>query len=246
MRNVKLSQLKSMCRLYADERPGGADAFVDDDELRDLINGEIANEYDLIIHAGGHERYETVDTSLTTTANTATVTLPATFYELLSLHINWGTRQLEPVDALDSVDDRRDISNHGVWVRDGWKAYRLRRVLVGADFRQVVEFFPTPTTTTALDVRYIPTAPILLAEDDTFDGVNGWERMVEYKVAAEMLVIAGKPPGPMLQLYQAERERIEILAHQMTASAPERIRDVRYSNRRAGWRRLGPVPAGST
>ncbi len=242
MRNVKLSQLKSMCRLYADERPGGDESFIDEDELRDLINGEIANEYDLLVHAGGHERYETVDTSLTTTANTATVEFPDDLYELLSLHLNWGARQLEHVEALDSIDDRRDIHNHGVWARDGWKAYRIRFASTGPK----CEFFPTPTTTTALDLRYIPTAPILLAEDDTFDGVNGWERMIEYKVAAEMLVIAGKAPGAMLQLYQAERERIELLAHQMTASAPERIRDVRYANRHGGRRRLGPVPVGST
>jgi hypothetical protein len=244
MREVKLSQLKSMCRLYADERPGGAAAFINDDELRDLINGEIANQYDLLVHAGGHERHVTVNTSLTTTAGTATVALPDDFYELVSLHINWGTRQLERVDALDSVDDRRDVANLGVWTRDGWKAYRLRKAqAAGSD--QLIEFFPTPTTTTALDVRYVPTAPVLTADDDAFDGVNGWERLIEYSVAAEMQVIAGKNPGPLAAMAQRERERIEMLAHQMTASAPERVRDVRYANR-SSWRRLGPVPTGST
>lgn len=246
MREVKLSQLKRMCRLYADERPGGANAFINDDELRDLINGEIANEYDLLIHAGGHERYETVDTSLSTTAGTATVTLPEDLYEILSLHLSWGTRQLERVEALDSLDDRRDIVNSGVWTRDGWKAYRVRHAVVGAGTRALAEFFPTPSSVVSLDLRYIPTAPVLTAEDDTWDGVNGWERMIEYKVAAEMQVIAGKSPAAMLALYQQEKERIEILAHQLTASSPDRIRDVRYSNNGGGRRRLGPVPAGST
>lgn len=249
MRLVKLSQLKRMCRLYADERPGGTSAFINDDELRDLINGEIANEYDLLVHAGGHERHELVDTARSTAIGIATVAFATDFYELLSLHINWGNRQLEPVDALDSIDDRRDVHNLAVWARDGWKAYRIRPVVASETSDQLVpglEFFPTPTTATALDIRYIPTAPVLTAEDDTWDGVNGWERLVEYKVAAEMLVIAGKSPNAMMALAQQERERIEAIAHQVAASAPDRIRDVRYANHTRGGRRLGPVPAGST
>lgn len=237
MRTVTLAQLKRMSRLYADERPGGAVAFINDDELRDLINSAIADEYDLLIHAGGHERYETVDTSEATVSGTATIDLPDDFYELLSLHLVWGTRQIERVNALDSIDDRRDVVNHGVWTRDGWKAYRRRG--------SVIELFPTPTTATTVEMRYVPTAPILTADTATFDGVNGWERMICYRVAAEMLSIASKSPSTMMTLYQAEREKIEILAHQSTASSSDRVRDVRYSNR-GGWRRLGPVPAGST
>jgi hypothetical protein len=237
MRTVTLAQLKRMSRLYADERPGGANAFISDDELRDLINSHIADEYDLLIHAGGHERYETIDTSEATVSGTATIDLPDDFYELLSLHLVWGTRQLEPVDALDSVADRRDVANLGVWARDAEKYFRRR----GA----YIEFFPTPTTATTVELRYVPTAPILTAEEATFDGVNGWERMICYRVAAEMLAIASKSPATMMALYQAEREKLELLAHQATASHPDRIRDVRYANR-SGRRRLGPVPAGST
>ena len=237
MRTVTLAQLKRMARLYADERGGGPAPFIGEDELRDLINSAVADHYDLLVHAGGHERYETVDTSIATVDGTATIDLPDDFYELLSLHLAWGTNQLERVEALDSIDDRRDLVNHGVWARDSAKAFRRRGALI--------EFFPTPNAATDVELRYVATAPVLTAENDTFDGVNGWERMIEYRVAGEMLAIAGKSPSAMLALYETEREKIELLAHQSTASSPDRIRDVRYQNR-GGRRRFGPVPAGST
>src|SRR5690348_11557061 len=111
-------------RLYADERPGGEDAFIGDPDLIRLINLALAEEYDLLVRAGGHERYATIDTSLTTTAGTATIPMPTDFMELLSVHLNWGPRALEQVDALESIADRRDLMNLGVWSRDSAKAFR--------------------------------------------------------------------------------------------------------------------------
>lgn len=248
MRTVTLAQLKRMSRLYADERPGGASAFINDDELAALINSQIADHDDLLIHAGGHERRETIRKGLLT-AGTATLSLPTDFYEMLSLHLAWswllddgvggvGTiSQLERLNALDSIDDSQDIRNHAVWARGASKAYRRRGTLI--------ELFPTPSVETAYELRYIPASTELTADAQTFDGVNGWDRMICYRVAAEMLMIGGKSAGTLLALYEKEREKIEILAHQSTASSPDRVRDVRYQNR-SSWRRLGPVPDGST
>jgi hypothetical protein len=242
MRTVTLAQIKADARLYADERPGGDLAFVNEDELTRLVNLALAEEYDLLVRAGGHERYEVVDTSRITVSGTATVDLPDDFLDLLSLYLNWGTRQLERLDALESIDARGDVENMGRWGRDSEKYFRIRGSHGSAD---VIEFFPTPTAATAIELRYVPVCPVLVAPTDTFDGVNGWEKMIALRVAAEMNVIKDKSPSALLSLYSSEKERVEMYASERTASHPDRVRDVRYTNR-PNRRRLGPVPTGST
>ncbi len=238
MRTVTLAKLRALARLYADERPEvGTGAFVSVIELDQLLNYALAELYELLIDAGGHEYYETV-AELTTAPNVATVSLPADFFRLLSVYLNWGSRQLEAMDALAHVDDRADLMNYGVWARGADKAFRER----GA----VIEIFPTPTTQTSLELRYVPVAPVLVNELDTFDGVDGWEKMVALKVAGEILVIKKESPKAVLELFAQERERVQMLADKRAAAYPDRVRDVTSLARGRNWRRLGLVPPGST
>jgi hypothetical protein len=243
VRAVRLGQLQALSRLYADERPETGSGFIKTDELTSLINYAIAELYELLIDAGGHEHYETVNTALVTVPGAATVTLPTDFLRLLSLYLNWGARQLEPLDQLEHVDDRADLMNYGVWSRGNDKAFRIRGSRTAPE---VIEFFPTPTTATPLEVRYVPTAPVLVNELDTFNGVDGWEKMVALRVASEIIVIGRNSPAATLELFEQERTRIQMLADKRTAAHPDRIRDVTSLSRGRNWRRLGLVPPGTT
>lgn len=242
MRTVTLGRLRALARLYADERPETGEGFIKTDELTQLVNYAIAELYELLIDAGGHEYYETVNTALVTTPGTATVTLPTDYFRLLSLYINWGARQLEPVDQLEHVDDRADFVNFGVWAKGNDKAFRIRGSRTAPE---VIEFFPTPTTATALEVRYVPTAPVLVNEMDTFNGVDGWEKMVALKAAAEIISIGRGSPTATLELYEREAARIQMMADKRAAAHPDRIRDVTSYSRGRNRRRLGPVPPGT-
>lgn len=217
-RTVTLSQLRDDARLYADERPGGTSTFITNTEATRLVNLALCELYDLLVEARGHEYYETVDTSISTAAGTATISLPATFYQLLSVHLQWSSTDLEPVPALEHIQDRHWHTNLGTWAQHNPKAYRLRST--------VLEFFPTPSSVVTVELRYVPAFTDLSADGDTFDGVNGWEKLVALRVACEMRAINQRPYGDLERMYERELERIRGLAADRAAQSPKTIRDV--------------------
>lgn len=232
---VTLAKFRDLARLYADERPGGEDAFIPDTALNGLVNLQLRDTYDLLVSARGQDFFQTKG-ELTCVANDADVPLPALFYQLLSLFVKWSESDLEPLEALESIDDRADFAHYIPWTRDAIKAFRIR----GA----IIELFPTPTLASVLAIRYVPQFTDLEADEDTFDTVNGGERMIAYRVAADIATIRKDNPAGMMQLYAQERERIERIAEDRAAAHPPRIRDVRYGDqrRRGQWRRIGSVP----
>jgi hypothetical protein len=236
--SVALKDIRRLARLYADSRPGGGKKkkFIGDEELNGLVNHAIRELYELLVRARGHEYFETVNTSLSTAAGVATVNLPADHFQLLSLALRWSAKDIEPLDALEAIDDRAGLVRFGVWGRDSAKAFRMRQ--------GVIEFFPTPTSITALELRYVPAFTDLATDTATFDSVHGWEKLVALRAALEMLTIGGDATSGVQKLYDKEYERVEEQAGERAAAHPKRIRDVVYEEgrRRGSWRRLGGVP----
>jgi hypothetical protein len=213
-----LAEVRTKARLYADERPGGASGvFITDSEANTLVNGALGEFYDLLVSARGHEHYETEDDFLTTpgTANYASLS----FYQLLSVHLRWSATSMEEVPALNNIADRHPFVNGAAsWAEGTRKAFRVKG--------NTIEFFPTPTAETEVIVRFIAPFTSLTGDNDTFDGMNGWDRLVALRVAIEMRTIAGQPATFLMGLYQQERERIEELASQLAANHVAKIRDV--------------------
>lgn len=226
-RTVTLAQLRSLALLYADERPGGASTFITTTEANQLVNLALTELYDLLVAARGHEYYETTTEAVSTTAGSATANLPSDFYELLALHLKWSATDIEPIDALEDIADRHRLVNWGTWSQWSPKAFRIRGT--------VIEFFPTPSTTTVLQIRYVPVFTDLAMDASTFDGVNGWEKLVALRAAIEMRAINRQPGGELERLYERERDRVEALAADRASATPKRIRDANPEGRRTGW-----------
>lgn len=226
-RNVTLAKLRGLARLYADQRPGGTNAFVPDTSgvadvatCNDLINLALTELYDLLIAARGHEYYIS-SAPIAVVAGTAVYSFPsfpADFYELLSLTLEWGPTTNEVVLGLDKIDNRADFANFSIWAMYSPKAYRLR----GA----ALELLPTPTTPVTARMQYIPALAPLVNDGDTFDGVNGWEKIVALRVGMELRAIAKQDAGDLSALYQAERARIVDLAAERQAATPKTVQDV--------------------
>lgn len=223
-RNVTLEKLRGLARLYADQRPGGTNAFVPDSTVtvgvascNDLVNLALTELYDLLIAARGHEYYIS-STAISVLAGTATYNLPADFYELLSLTLEWGPITNEIVLGLDKIDNRADFANFSVWAMYSPKVYRLR----GA----ALELLPTPTSPVTARLQYIPALAPLVNDADVFDGVNGWEKIVALRVGMELRTIAKQDAGDLSVLYQAERGRIIDLAAERQAATPKVVQDV--------------------
>ena len=225
-RSVTLAILRKNARLYADQR---GRKFVEDDEANRLINLALAELYDRLLAAQGHEYYEIALTpptaeAITTADGTATYNLPDGFYRMLALDLAWATDRLEPVPALASIADRARFNGMG-WGEFTPKAFRIRGAQLTGE-PAVLELFPTPTSAVATVLRYVPAFTDLANDSATFDGVNGWDRVVALRVAIEMRAIAGLESTSIQRLYEAELQRIDELATDRAATHAPTIRDV--------------------
>jgi hypothetical protein len=234
-RAIRLDKLRALARLYCDQRTGGSAAFVPDTDsglnsiasVNDLINLALTELYDLLISARGAEYYAATS-ALSLVSGTSIYTLPSSFYQMQSVVMEWGTRNRESIEDLDRMDSRVDFDNYGAtWSQGSAKAYRIR----GGN----IELFPTPSTTGGLVyLYYVPAFQDLLVDSDTFDGVNGWEKLVALRTAMEMRTIEEQPYSDIAGLYQLEKERIEAMKTEREAARPKRIGQV-YPEGCARW-----------
>lgn len=226
MAQVTLAQLRTLARVFANQRPAGSNAFVIDADLNTIINLRIASLYDMLVAARGHEYYAS-DYTFTTANGTPTYSLAALtppFYQLLDVRLNWDAQNIEAVQDT-SVYQRSNYQNWlQAWSRWSPKAYRLRGVQAAS--ASTLEFFPTPTVTVSCTARYIPAFVALPDDVTTFDSVNGWEVLVALGAAIDLRMSAEKDYGPVGARYSEEFERIKGLADQRSANMPPRIVDV--------------------
>lgn len=212
---VQLSQLRLDARLYADERPGGADAYITDDELDRLINLELDGLYDLLVQAGGHELYRSSAT-ITTAAGTPSYALPADYYQTQEVTVHWSAHQQEDVPDMHRRD-MAGLNTWGSWGSHTPKGYRVEGTsLVLA---------PTPTSAVTVVVGYVPVRADLVDGTDTFDGVNGWEKLVALRVAAQMREIQEQSSGDLEERARREEARVEQMAESRSQYAAKAIFD---------------------
>ncbi len=222
-KSVTLTQLRADCRLWADLREeSGNDQFISATELDRLINLSLASFYDLLVAARGHEYYQDEDT-IAVVSGTSRYNLPATFYELLSLTLEWSSTDHEVVVPYERINERAVLNNYSTWGNGARKAYRLR----GAQ----IELLPTPTSSVTGRLQFVPVYTTLTNPSDTFDGVNGWERLIAYDVAIQIRVMQELGFADLDSLRQRELERIENLAAQRAAEGPPVVANVHPEGR---------------
>ncbi len=246
MGSVNRAYLRNLARTYADGRPGGSSAFVPDSDatanavsLDTLINTCLAELYDVFVAARGHEYYAT-DANLSIVSGTTLYDLPSDFYQLLSIRLNWGPTQIEELHTM-GVRERTRYEMLQVFDRYTPKAYRLQGTQTAS--ARKVEILPMPKTSVTANIRYIPLFTPLDSDSATFDGVNGWEKLVALKVAIEYRTVAEKPIGNLQRLYDENFARISALADQRNANIAEQVQQVFPERRRRGY--IGSAGSGA-
>lgn len=139
-------------------------SFVEDTEIKELINDSIASLYDLIVQHRGEEYFEK-SVEITIIKGTTSYDLPADFDKVSAVHDAYG----QPLFMFD----RRESNP-----RYGCLRYRItnNKFQVNND-----------SHSTTVKVYYIPTAPMLEADADSTDFYNRWERYVINDVAQKLL-----------------------------------------------------------
>ena len=223
-RLVTLGKLRGLARLYADQRPGGADAFVPDTDggvssvgsVNDLLNLAIAEFWDLLVAARGQD-YGLSSSAIAIVAGTSGYALPADFYEVKTVTLEWGPNDFENVDDIERDEDRSAFNNYQTWAPWSPKGYRLA---------STIQFLPTPTGAVTGRLRYLPTAPILVNDSDTVDCVNGWEKLPALRTAMELRAIEEMPYSDLERLFDREKGRIMEMAPERQATSPKQVQDV--------------------
>jgi glycogen debranching enzyme len=227
--SVTLAQLRLNARLYADQRPGSSTSFIWETELTGLVNAKARELYDMLVEARGSDYYATEGT-IAIVAGTTRYSLPADFYQLSSVTLEWTDNDQELVFPVGSTRERNNFQNQAgsdrVWSRQSRKGYKLRA--------SQIEFLPEPSSDVTCRLQYVPTYTAMSADGDTFDGINGWEKMLALGVAMEMRVIEKRSATDLAGLYAEQIARIETMKSERDAEAPKEVVDVRRMRGRNG------------
>lgn len=213
---VTIDQIVADAYMYANQVSGG-NAFVTADQALRLANLACGEFYDLLVACRGHEYYIS-EYTLPLVSGQSRYPLPENFYELYSVTINWGPQDVEEVPDYSSVRDRSHFLNGLSWARRGPKAFRLRA--------GEIELLPVPQSEPTAILQYLPAFEDMAIGSGSFDGVNGWERLIVLRTAMDMCAIAQRESAQLTQLYAAEKQRVEEMANDRAAEHPNQIREV--------------------
>lgn len=227
--------------------------FVTTSELNSLCDSFVRELYDKLVTARGQEYYrKNCENNLT--AGTWLYLLPFDFYQLLGVVVNesaiatvtaeqFAAGTSDPGSGWQAIRPFMVSEMAGLLNGKGAHPYSTRYRLSGQvntgrvanQAADLIEFRPTPQSSFAVRIEYIPTC--VYADDAGeryYSGVNGWEEYAVTKIAMRML---GKQESSTTHLQRDLDDinrRIESLAGSRDAGAPERIADVR--RRAYDWR----------
>lgn len=201
--------------------------FVSDSEWNSYINNAASALYDLLVQA--YEDYYLVlpAPEFTVTAGNSRQALPADFYKLRGLDYKLGTSDYVQVDQFQFGE------------RNSAKMIDVRRIYDEApvNYRimgSYIQFLPEDRAPGTYKLWYIPRFVPMASDNDTFDGVNGWEEFIVVAAAIKALSKEESDTTDLVKEYQEIKDRIEGLAAERDAGVSERITDV-YKFRRAYW-----------
>ncbi len=227
---VTPAQLVNDAYVYANMTQANGSFITPAQALR-FVNLAATEFYDLLVAARGHEYY-IAEQSVSILSGTSRYALPADHYETLSITLAWGPDQVEEVDDYSSVRDRWQFLNGLQWSQWADKGFRLR-----AGF---IEFLPVPRSNVTATHQYLPAMPDMTIGGASFDGVNGWERLVSLKAASDMLTASTKSSAAVDEKWAREYQRIQEMADQRAAEHPNKIRDVYPEMGRGAFSRFLP------
>lgn len=224
--SITLAQLKTQARQRADLEDND---FVTDSELTGYINNSLAELYDLLIAAYDGDYYiESVD--FTTTSGVENYALPnGTNYSAAK-----AIYKLKGVDAKIvgnswfslkpfNFNERNRNSDYSWGLLNG---PTVRYRMVGSNLR----FNPAPNSAIQVRVWYVPVAPVLTADSDTFEDLNAWSEYVVIDAAIKCKIKEDLDFQALQLQKESIAKRIREMAQNRDAGKPESISDVYAEN----------------
>lgn len=212
MATVTLLDLRTRARARSDMQSTG---FIDNPELNTYINASYAELYDLLVSKYGSDYFVAPPFAISTSANVDQYTLPTDFYKLLGVDFKLGSSQWATIKRFEFSE--RNIPQ--IW--DICSAEFVRYRLSGNNLL----LSPVPTGISQLRAWYIPLPSQLVADGDSFSGMNGYEEYVVIDAAIKMMA---KEESDVSELYAAKQamiKRIDAMADSRDVGSPATVQD---------------------
>jgi hypothetical protein len=204
---VDQSELIAKCRREADME--GSD-FISDAAIGDWLNDEHRVLQNLLLRHKGQAFFATRKT-IATAGGSAFVNLPSDYFELLAARLVMSAGDERP---LSQVQDSQIYAARSL----GSGAPRLYRhagmfAVDGAPAAtEQLELFPKPNAVYSIDLDYVPAFRVVTSGTVQYNGINGWEMFMVYRVAARMLHKDGNDPKFCLGMAARIEEDIRALS----------------------------------
>lgn len=218
-RLVRLDTLRGRCQARASFQ--GFSNTYPDAEWNDMINEGIAGVYDIIREAFGQGYYRR-SVKINTTSTTSIYALPGDFLALISVDATLGGGYPN-ITMRPYMEPERNRYKNFPWL--WFSGYPVWYQLQAQDFSgggvssqtPAINFIPDPQGNYVVTCYYVPVPPVLVADGDTFDGVNGWDEWVVCDVACKALTKDGD-----LDVIAAIREQQSRTEARIRGLAPQR------------------------
>jgi hypothetical protein len=215
MAAVTLTTLRARARERADQVNS---TFVPDSAtgIDALINEGVQALHEILATKFGSD-YRVSSSSTNTVAGTSNYSLPADFLKLLGVDL---TVNGQPVDLKPFVFKERNVYKRLVNGALGLALPRYR--LEGS----VLRLYPAPSAAYPLVIHYVPTAALLVNNNDAVDFPNGWERYAVLHAAIAMQKKEETDHRALESELMQLRGQIEAAAENRDAGAPAQAVDV--------------------
>jgi hypothetical protein len=216
MSTFTLAQVREKVRERADMQNS---TFVTDSELTGYINSSYAELYDLIIDRHGEDYYISFQ-DFAAGSGQSEFSLPGDFYKLRGVDLDPNTGQTITLKRFQ-FQERNRFNNLNV-IFDGEARYSLRG--------NNLVLIPALNSTRNVRLWYVPKPIELISNNDTLDGINGWEEYVVVDAAIKCRVKEESDIQELLIAKQSLEMRINKMADSRDANEPVRITDTERTN----------------
>ncbi len=183
--------------------------FVSTTDWNTLLNNSATSLYDKLVKP--YEDYYQAQSLISVTSTTSVQPLPSNFYKLISLdEVVSGGTTVDPTTGLIIVNGNTVPM----------KPFNIREQVA----------YQTPSGTRSAILTFIPTMTALVADTDTFDGINGWEEFIVLDAAIKVGKAEETDTSGLESDLEKIEKRIQDLSANRDAGDPVRMVDVRRVN----------------
>jgi hypothetical protein len=198
-----------------------SNAFVTNIEALGVLNGELAEIWDLICE-NHDDPYFAGSSPIDLEAGVTVYPLGVDIYKVTSVDVEWSPGIVRSAKRFNEAERNRFKQVQPSWSQYGNVYWRLR----GSN----IEFIPEPQTGVSVTVNYIPSFTPLTTYTDTFESHNLWHWAAIWGLAAYMRLKDDDETSAALHLAEKAKVLGRVRAHasQRNEGEAPRVQQVRY------------------